>query len=217
MTVGPWRIALLGSALYAGVPSCASAPDPALAFLVATQPLPDSLDVGRPHSVRVRRVARTPEERRALEAAEHTEPPRDSVLAAMHRYRYRDSVPTAPPLWWARMIDGVRWPYAITDAAVRYYLALGRDFRQGNFREVHGLRISSSSFRYIATTQRQAEVTLQARTFRDVYVVHLELLWTHFCGDLCSLNITAERTVIVSRAGEVLLITGDDTAHGYRS
>jgi hypothetical protein len=218
MKVGPWRILLLGSGLWVGVPSCANAPDPTLAFLEATQPLPDTLDVGRPHSVRIRRVARTPEERRALEAAERADAPRDSVLAAMRRYRYRpDSLPTEPRLWWARAIDGVRWPYAITDAAVRYYLALGRDFRRGDFREVGGLRMSSSSLRYIATTERQAEATLQEHTFRDVYVVHVELTWNNHCGDLCALNITAERTVIVSPAGEVLLIEGDDTARGFRS
>ena len=216
MTVPPRGVVLLASVFWAGVLSCTSVPDPTVAFLEAAQSLPDSLDVGRPHSVRIRRIARTPQERRALDAAERADPPRDSVLAAM-RYRSEESAPTEPRLWWASGSGSVRWPYAITDAAVRYYLAVGRAFRAGDFREVRGLRMSATSLRYIATTEREPEITLQDRTFRDVYVVRLQLTWNEYCGSLCAKNITAERTVIVSPAGEVLLIEGDGKAIGWVS
>jgi hypothetical protein len=216
MRVGPRRVALMASVFSVGALSCTSAPDPTVAFLETAQSLPDSLDVGRPHSVQIRRVARTPEEHRALEAAERADPPRDSVLAAM-RYRSQESAPTDPRLWWASGSAGVRWPYAITDAAVRYYLAVGRAFRAGDFREVGGQRMSSSSLRYIATTERRAEITVQERTFRDVYVVRLQLAWNEYCGTLCARNISAERTVIVSPVGEVLLIEGDGKAMGWVS
>ena len=218
MTVTTGGIALLVTGLWVTIPACAAAPDPTVAFLEPTQPLPDSLDVKPPHMVTIRRVAHTPEERRALEVAERTDPPRDSVLAAMGHYDRRlDSLPSEPRIWWTSSFDGVRRPYAITDAAVRYYLALGRAFRRGDFREVHGLRMSSSSVRYVAAAERQAEIEVQGRRFRDVYVVRLELTWNNYCGNLRAMNVTAKRTVIVSPEGEVLLIVGDGQAWGYVS
>lgn len=215
MTGRPFRIVLFGAVFWASLPSC-TVPAPALTFLGATQSLPDSLDVGGSHHVRIRRVALTFEERRALEAAERADPPRDSVLAAM-RHRSQVSFPTEPRLWWASDPGAVRWPYAITDAAVRYYLAVGSAFRAGDFRETRGLRMSSTRLRYTATVERHAEVTLQERTFRDVYVVRLELGWSEFCGNLCAKSLLADRTVIVSPAGEVLLIDGDGKAVGWVS
>ena len=215
MTGGPFRIVLFGAVIWASLPSC-TVPDPALPFLGATRSLPDSLDVGGSHHVRIRRVALTADERRALEAAERADPPRDSVLAAM-RQRSQVTAPTEPRLWWASGPGAVRWPYAITDAAVRYYLAVGSAFRAGDFRETHGLRMTSTRLRYTATVERQAEVILQERGFRDVYVVRLQLGWSEFCGDMCAKSLSAERTVIVSPAGEVLLIDGDGEAVGWVS
>jgi hypothetical protein len=176
----------------------------------ARERLPDSLTIPGPHSVDIRRVTADSGARRALEAAERADPPREAVLASFARahFKLRDR-PADSRLWWNSAFDGVRIPYAVTDAAVAYYIALSAALRRGETGWTRGIQMSSSRLEYVAAVERHGSFVLDDTTHSDVYVVRMRLEWLNYCGPRCALSFTKERTVVVDRAGVVRAVRGD--------
>jgi hypothetical protein len=205
---GPVILRLATAAILAASAGASAAPAQAAAVPAAR--LPDSLIIPGPHSVVIRRVTSDLAARRALEAAERADPPREELFTsrAATPYRLRER-PADPRVWWNSVFDGVRIPYAITDAAVAYYLELSAALRRGETGSTAGIRMSSSRLEYVATVERQASFALGDTTYADVYVVRLRLEWLNYCGPLCALSFTHDRTVVVDDAGVVRAIRGD--------
>jgi hypothetical protein len=177
---------------------------------VTPRGLPESLTIRGAHSVTIRRRVADPALRRALEVAERTDPPRDSVLAAASDLRVGlRGTATESRLWWSSEFDGVRIPYAITDAAVAYYIALSDTLRRGRTPGGRGVSMLRSNFEYVATVERHDRFVLRGATYSDVYVVRLRLAWSNYCGDLCALSFGAARTVLVGDDGGVRAVAGD--------
>ena len=194
---------------------------------------PDSLvdTLAKGHfRVTIRRVAHSPQERDLIAAAERLYPSRDTLLAAAPVPRMRERILLVDSLmatdslagtprggsgylqrspgdrterWWWDIFDGTWSPYAVTGAAVDYYLARIRDVAAGRGWFLPSNAASErGSFEYTATVERTG-------TGGAAYIVHLAISWEYECGMLCGIQFAHVRTVWFDAEGKVLRISGD--------
>lgn len=96
-------------------------------------------------------------------------------------------------------------PQALTATVVRQYLDWIAALRRGDPLSGHGLPLSASvSLGYEATGHWETEFGLEDRRYADVYVVRLRLQ-----ARTRGWAFTKDRVVVLSRAGDVLAVTGD--------
>jgi len=172
--------------------------------------LPPSLSIDGPFSVRIARTTASPDEQRALEAAEAAYPSRDEVVAAISGGHFKlRAVPDDDRLWWSSEFDGVRIAYAITADAVQYYVNVSEAFREKRFEEVGPIPMLSSGLQYSASVSPAETISAAGQEFHDVFVVTMSLSWFDYCGDVCGMDFEKSRKVLVSRNGKVLFVSGD--------
>jgi hypothetical protein len=116
---------------------------------------------------------------------------------------------TDEPLWWFRTFDGVRIPYAITGAALPYYLGVIEAFMAGDFSPAGGIVMKKTTLKYSAEVEHLESFSHEGRTFQDVDVVSLSLSWSQYCGGECAMGFGKERVVVFGPDGGVLAVFGD--------
>jgi hypothetical protein len=175
--------------------------------------LPDTLyarKLGGDFSIRVDRVVRNESDARLLVLAERLFPTRDSVLRAQSwtttpiLLRRLEAAAAAPgDRWWWDEVDRVWTPFAVTGAAVSYFMTrLEERSRGGN---PFGGAAHGGSFEYTARVE-SASSGADSRVER---VVRQTLVWYYHCGPLCAMGFKHERVVECDRAGRPLRVSGD--------
>lgn len=151
------------------------------------------------------------QQEKLLRVAEAIYPARANVLAAGKKMRGTLSATdkTTKDLWWWNDFDGVRLPYAITTSAVVYYRQKIREFRGGDFKATRGIKMFSANMKYVSDIKYHVDFTQGKRKFRGVYVVKMQLIWEQTCGSVCGMYFNRERTVVLSKNGNVLAVSGD--------
>ena len=190
---------------------------PAGYFLAPPTLLPDSLVESRTGGlfrIEVLRVAPDSGARRALilaesvfpEAARIEEMATRETLAAV-KERLQEAARLSGPRWWWDEFDEVLTPYAVTGAAVEYYLARIRSRSDGPnpFVKVSEGRAHNGTFSYRASVSPAPINGVAA----GGHVVRLTLRWHYWCGMLCAVTFGANREVVISKDGRVLEVRGD--------
>jgi hypothetical protein len=176
----------------------------------------------------IRRNWRSDEERQLISTAERLYSDTDVLLAIARDAKELDRLkttasgvlsggrPNAPPRpagnpmdrWWYDDFDNTWLPFAVTGAAVDYYLGRIRDIAagRGQFTYARGQTADRATFEYTASARRDTSAG-------RAYVVELRLTWTYWCGPLCAVSFTHTRTVSFDRTGAVVGITGDARPH----
>lgn len=116
----------------------------------------------------------------------------------------------APPKdqWWHKEDLGIKIPFAITAGAVTYYSDLVTGYGKVAMKRYTE---PSSSFSYEAKVAKQAEFSIDGKTFKDVSVVTLEIKFSeNFAATVTEgLSFQKNRTVVFDSAGKVLHVSGD--------
>jgi hypothetical protein len=105
------------------------------------------------HSIQLTRTFSGQHESALLRKAEAIYPRRDvleNTFKTAH-FRLRELPGNEMPVWWTAQFDGVRMPFAITAAAVRYYYDLSHAFVSQDFRGSANIRHSSSETRNLVS------------------------------------------------------------------
>ena len=171
----------------------------------------------------VNRVANTPAERELLTLAERLYPAAERILAFARDPEHRQELTAMkafgpPPTgrrparapgtltdrWWFDTFDQTWMPFAVTGAAVDYYLGRLRDLAAGHgpfvFRPTdlpdHG------AFAYRATVRQAPEAG-------TAYVVELRITWEYRCGEMCAVSFTHTRMVWFDANHNAVRVTGD--------
>lgn len=198
--------------------------------------LPDRLEETLPHgSISISRTWEGPGAREALRVAEATHPDPDSILTTVERSgvppankdRMADMIReyrVTGPRWWLQAGDRVLVPYAITGAAVQHVLERTRvtaeEFEEsGDYPAVRRRNDGTpdtvfvvhpeATMEYSAHAAFRPQAEVGGRSFEDVVVVQMTLTFSKYCGLLCGFSFGAERTVVVSDDGRVLVVEGD--------
>lgn len=200
------RFLILSVVALAG---CSSAATFAVSNTDLANPIVTRTDTTGPHRVLISRRVDSPNAERLLRIAEATYPTRSSVLAAARGLSSADSAAT--DLWWNTTFDGIRQPYAITAAAVRYYAALSDEYRRNDAVGADNF-LAHSSLDYRAAIEHAAMITIAGKTYFNVYVARLTLHWDARCGSLCGQDVSKARIVVLSSGGRVRAITGDEAS-----
>ena len=140
--------------------------------------------------------------------AEKIYPDRDSVLAAVDPNEHFSIPETA--YWFYSTFDGVYLPYAITNDAITYYDNIIDSLNAGVYQ-----CFITAEFEYTAKISFKEEYTFDEDdpltlepfpivSFARVYVLHMSLKWSHYCGPLCGLWINHKRIVIFDEYGNLL-------------
>ena len=160
-------------------------------------------------TIKIRRDAPDPVQARLLAIAEATYPPRDLMtsIALLEGYEM-GSDSSRGNLWWYHGVGPNRLPYAVTLAAIDYYAGLTERFRSRRFHEAGTRPLLSSRLLYEGYIARRDRFSVSNVDYRDVYVARLHLLWAWDDGIFDS-STEATRTVVLTRAGEVLAVSGD--------
>jgi hypothetical protein len=116
--------------------------------------------------------------------------------------------PEAPSenAWWTTCDP--RLPYALTASAVRYYLDWIAALRRGQTPS-RRRPLTSGRVRYESSGRWEADFHVAGERFADVYVARMQMEVHVSCGELCGWFFKKERLVVLSRAGDVLAVTGD--------
>ncbi len=116
--------------------------------------------------------------------------------------RVRHRQPGSPAdRWWGDDFDGTWEPFAVTGAAVAYYLGRLHDIATG-IGPFAPAKDHQARFVYRATVERSRDTSAS-------YVVRLTLGWDYECGSLCGMSLGQERRVFFDAEGHVLRIEGD--------
>ena len=116
-------------------------------------------------------------------------------------------------LYGGMVLFGIRLPYAITGASVEYYSNLIRLYRLGDFGTAETIPNITADFRYDANIKYYDSFTAENdETYSGVYVISLSLKWSSYCGSLCALWFTKERTIIINDKNKFVYIIGDGYA-----
>jgi len=177
-----------------------------VAFAVPDQGYEDGgfeLDIARSYGTQV--------EADLVVRAEAEMPPRASVIAAIGdpAKQAQAGVVEGEGLWWLATFDGIRIPYAITDAALVYYTQVLDAFRHGDFEPSKGIVMQKASLSYTASVRHEESVEIEGRSFEGVDVVTMSLSWSQYCGGECAMGFHKERTVVFDAAGGVVAVFGD--------
>ncbi len=150
-------------------------------------------------------------EGKLLLLAETAQPPRDDVIAAIQPGAGAQSIgaEVGQPLWWYASFDGIRVPWAVTSDAIAYYVGVIDSFREGDFGPSAGVAMQKAALTYEADIKRVSHIEMEGKAFDDVYVAHLVLGWSQYCGSECAMAFFKERTVVLTDSGNVLAIFGD--------
>jgi len=124
--------------------------------------------------------------------AEQAYPPRDAVVTAIPKAHFKltEPLPDGPNIWWSSDFDGIRIPYAVTRDAVEYYT--------DRMRTGSGVR----KLVYSVRADRRQSFEKEGRSFRDVYVVQMNLEVSFFWSELAALWFVKDRTVVLAARGE---------------
>jgi hypothetical protein len=176
--------------------------------------LPDSLvevrEGGR-FRVTVARVARDSFETTLIHTAERLTPHRDTIARAASTVRGGDdsqALTEASRLsgarWWWREADGVLLPFALTGAAVEYYISRVRDLssQPNPFARYRPGVLHTAAVEYTARVVRSDVETTPIR-------VELKLRFQFYCGSTCALWFTHSRTVEFDVSGRAIRVIGD--------
>ena len=222
---GMWsrRLVLPATALAVGA---LSAQAPAGYHLGAAVTVPDSLvEVlagGRFRST-VIRSARTARERELIATAERLYPDAATLVGSVRDSAYREELaamasgaPEGPyrvaprsagnpaDRWWTDHFDDTWLPFAVTGAAVDYYLNRLRDIAagRGSFNYSSAEPPDSGTFYYRATIRRGRQPGV-------AYVVEMQIGWEYWCGTLCAVSFDHTRSVSFDANGSIVRIVGD--------
>jgi len=118
------------------------------------------------------------------------------------------AAPAGESQWWYCETLGIRVPFAVTGACVAYFSKLIEGYRQKTFNRFIE---PSSSLDYRATAAAHPRYEHGGKTYTDVYVVTLKLVFSaQFAASATEgIEIQKERTVILDSEGKVLSISGD--------
>ena len=187
---------------------------------VATLPdsLSESLDSGR-FQVSVRRSVRSARDAQLLSIAERLYPTPEAIVAGATSKRERERIimdslgvdttgwwrnarrPGDPRRrWWTYSFDGTWIPFAITGQSVEYYLARIRDHANSQQKPRPGVQPTHGAFKYNAWVEPADG---------GGAVVRMRLSWSYWCGVLCALDFSAERSVWFDSNGDVIKVEGD--------
>jgi hypothetical protein len=106
--------------------------------------------------------------------------------------------------WWLDDFDATWIPFAVTGAAVDYYLGRLHDYAAGR-----------GPFGFSATDgEDHAALSYTAKVLPTSvpgggHIVELQLEWTYWCGSLCAMSFTQSRRVFFDAAGQVIRVEGD--------
>ena len=172
--------------------------------------LPSTIvDTAGPFKVLVARTAPDSAALRLLAFAEATYPPKRDVLAACHGTpRERQQLRGERDLWWYTTV-GTRVPYAVTSAAVTYFLNRGAALRRLAESQAARPATSRTSLVYRASIEWHDRYEIQGRVYASVYVAALRLSWFQYESPISAQFIDRGRTVVLTSAGAVLYVVGD--------
>ncbi len=170
------------------------------------------------HQVTIRREATDDNQSAMIAAAESAQPSKEALRKAADAPNRNDPLGLAQPkesplpagdkVWWYKEQLGIRIPCAITVDAVTYYSELvGRYGKQSLNRYTQ----PSSSLDYHAGVKFHKEFKLEDKTFNDIHVVTLKLIFSqNFVSTQTEgMQFEKERVVILDAKGKVLHIRGD--------
>jgi hypothetical protein len=191
--------------------------------LITAAMLPDSKPKEWPadptkHQITIRREAADDKQSAMIAAAEAARPSKEALRKAADARDRNDPLGLAQPkeaplpagdkVWWYKEQLGIRIPCAITADAVAYYSELvGKYGKQVLNRYMQ----PSSSLDYHAGVKFHKEFKLDDKTFNDVHVVTLKLIFSQnfVATQTEGMQFEKERVVILDAKGKVLHISGD--------
>ena len=170
------------------------------------------------HQVTIRREATDDKQSAMIAAAEAAQPSKEALRKAADARDRNDPLGLAQPkeaplpagdkVWWYKEQLGIRIPCAITADAVAYYSELvGKYGKQALNRYMQ----PSSRLDYHAGVKFHKEFKLDDKTFNDVHVVTLKLIFSQnfVATQTEGMQFEKERVVILDAKGKVLHISGD--------
>lgn len=170
------------------------------------------------HQVTIRREATDDKQSAMIAAAEAAQPSKEALRKAADARDRNDPLGLAQPkeaplpagdkVWWYKEQLGIRIPCAITADAVAYYSELvGTYGKQALNRYMQ----PSSRLDYHAGVKFHKEFKLDDKTFNDVHVVTLKLIFSQnfVATQTEGMQFEKERVVILDAKGKVLHLSGD--------
>ncbi|MCX6872199.1 MAG: hypothetical protein NTW21_00085 [Verrucomicrobia bacterium] len=170
------------------------------------------------HQVTIRREATDDKQSAMIAAAEAAQPSKEALRKAADARDRNDPLGLAQPkeaplpagdkVWWYKEQFGIRIPCAITADAVAYYSELvGTYGKQALNRYMQ----PSSRLDYHAGVKFHKEFKLDDKTFNDVHVVTLKLIFSQnfVATQTEGMQFEKERVVILDAKGKVLHLSGD--------
>jgi hypothetical protein len=170
------------------------------------------------HQVVVRREAADKQQSTLIATAEAAQPSKETLRQATEARHPNDPLGLAQPkeaprpvgdkVWWYKEQLGIRIPCAITADAFAYYSDL-----VGNYGKQVLKRFSEPSSRldYRARVNFHKEYKLAGKTFNDVHVVTLILIFEqdYAATSTDAMHFEKERVVVLDAGGKVLHISWD--------
>lgn len=209
--------AALAAIVVCALPVSLQGQAPAGYALMPAVSLPDCLiesRTGGMFRIEVVRIASDSAARRALILAESAFPDSQAIgkaaagqtLEPVQR-RLQRAARLPGPRWWWDEFDGVLTPYAVTGAAVDYYVSRlrARSEITNPFKDFSEGRAHNGSFSYRATVTAAPSDGPGA----GGHIVRTTLRWQYWCGMLCAVRFAATREVLISREGRILYVRGD--------
>jgi hypothetical protein len=186
-------LALLGTASAAAICSVVAPEGPAVDY---------PANPAR-HKVSITRTAVGAKAKQAISVAEAAYPAREDVLKI---FQGADA-PKDQKLWWYADMSGTRLPFAITKEAIGYYSALVKGY---GTKAGHGHYEPRSNFSYKASAKSyDKEFTRDGKTFSKVWVVDMQIDYTHGEASGFMMMFNKQRQVIMDYNYKVLAIFGD--------
>jgi hypothetical protein len=210
MGMDPRSILLFLAAMVFAVPAIATPPGYFVDSTQASAERPRNLVVSDgDFTFTIDRSYDGPLAERLLGIAEATYPPREILLdRAITRGTEIGSDSAKTPLWWCEGLGVSRVPYAITAGALEFYRDLTERFRRHNFWGAWDHNLFWTDLAYTATIAPRAEYETQGRSFSEVFIVEMHLLWSFDDGVFVP-ESRAHRIVVLTPDGTVLDVQGD--------
>jgi len=172
--------------------------------------IPDRAD-GDEFTIHIERSYSTEFEASLIAAAEAYRPSRDDIVTYVEtRWPQRGVIiPEDEPPWGYGQFDGTVIPWAITSDALEYYTSVIEAYRAGENERLGYMEMLQASIYYRAEAQLCDSCNIGGRDFESVWVVHMTLYWSQYCGPECAMNLDKERFVVFDSDGAVLEVFGD--------
>jgi len=188
--------------------------------------LPDSLVevlAGGRFRASVTRVAANSDDAHLIATAEQLYPSPDAIIATAASSEERNrllasaagvslralKVPqrnagTPTDRWWLDSFDETWIPYAVTAAAIDYYLGRLHDYAAG----LSPLEFSTKDKADQGSLSYTAKV-IPSSEQSTPRIVELQLRWSYWCGNLCAMEFIHTRRVFFDATGRAVRIEGD--------